>query len=124
VNSRAGTGEYVRMSEMLVAGKTGTAEVKRKFFVTQPQPDGTVQKIALVPATPERPTNTPWYRGFGADGTNVNHAWFMGFAPADDPQVAFAVMVEFGGSGGQTAGRIARKILTACLEHGHIKLRQ
>ena len=82
-----------------------------------------MQKVALVPASPDHPTDTPWYRGFGPEGTNVNHAWFMGFAPADDPQVAFAVMVEFGGSGGQTAGRIARKILTACIEHGHIKLK-
>ena len=35
--------------------------------------------------------------------------------------LAFAVMVQYGGSGGAVAGRAATKILTACIEHGHIK---
>jgi penicillin-binding protein 2 len=38
------------------------------------------------------------------------HAWFMGYAPAHDPQVAMAVLIEYGGSGGQTAGPVARAI--------------
>ncbi len=36
------------------------------------------------------------------------HAWFTGFAPADDPQIVVTVIVEEGGSGGQVAGPIAR----------------
>mgnify|MGYP002814336048 CR=1 FL=1 len=39
------------------------------------------------------------------------HAWFLGFAPADDPRIAFAVMVEHGGHGGVAAADIAKKIL-------------
>jgi penicillin-binding protein 2 len=39
------------------------------------------------------------------------HAWFLGFAPADDPKIAFVVMVEHGGHGGVTAADIAKKIL-------------
>jgi len=31
------------------------------------------------------------------------HAWFTGFAPYDDPQIAIAVIVEEGGQGGQLA---------------------
>lgn len=38
------------------------------------------------------------------------HAWFTGFAPADNPRLAVAVIVEEGGSGGQTAGPVARQI--------------
>ena len=48
----------------------------------------------------------------------LNLAWFIGFAPADDPQVAIAILVE--GvipqdqvQGGLTAAPIARDILTA-----------
>jgi len=37
-----------------------------------------------------------------------DHAWFAGFAPRDDPKVAFVVMVEHGGHGGGIAARIAR----------------
>ena len=44
------------------------------------------------------------------------HAWFIGFAPADRPRVAAAVVVEHGGSGGRVAAPIAAKILRAALE--------
>jgi len=39
------------------------------------------------------------------------HAWFCGFAPADDPTVAFAVLLENAGHGGAEAAPVARKIL-------------
>ncbi|QAY69552.1 peptidoglycan D,D-transpeptidase FtsI family protein [Xylanimonas protaetiae] len=49
------------------------------------------------------------------------HAWFTAFAPADDPQVAIAVIVEHGGdlaqgaTGGRLAAPIARAVLQAAL---------
>ena len=49
------------------------------------------------------------------------HAWFIGFAPADDPQVAVAVLVEDGGSlgseatGGKLAAPIAQAVMRAVL---------
>ena len=43
------------------------------------------------------------------------HAWFVGYAPADDPKIAVCVLVEEGGSGGQTAAPIARKMFDAYL---------
>ncbi|HYV59616.1 MAG TPA: penicillin-binding transpeptidase domain-containing protein [Acidimicrobiia bacterium] len=53
----------------------------------------------------------------GKTGTAQNqqgapHAWFVGFAPAEDPQVVVAVMVEHGGSVGSeaTGGRVAAPI--------------
>lgn len=39
-----------------------------------------------------------------------SHAWFTGFAPAEDPQIVVTVVVEEGGSGGQTAAPAARSI--------------
>lgn len=38
------------------------------------------------------------------------HAWFTGFAPVEDPQLAVTVIVEEAGSGGQVAAPIARSI--------------
>ena len=49
------------------------------------------------------------------------HAWFIGFAPAEDPQVAVAVVVEEGGdvgseaTGGRVAAPIARQMMRAVL---------
>lgn len=39
------------------------------------------------------------------------HAWFVGFAPADNPKIAIAVVVENAGSGGSVAGPIARDVI-------------
>lgn len=39
------------------------------------------------------------------------HAWFVGFAPAYDPKIAVAVVVENAGSGGGNAGPIAREVM-------------
>jgi penicillin-binding protein 2 len=40
-----------------------------------------------------------------------DHAWFVGFAPRDDPKIAWAVFVQNGGHGGTTAAPIARTVL-------------
>lgn len=40
-----------------------------------------------------------------------DHALFIAFAPAEDPQIALAVIVENGGHGGSAAGPIARKVM-------------
>lgn len=49
------------------------------------------------------------------DGGIKNHAWFVCFAPSDDPQVAVAVVSELGGVGGEVAAPLARQILQAVL---------
>lgn len=51
----------------------------------------------------------------GKTGTAENaagppHAWFIGFAPATKPQIAIAIVVEHGGSGGASAAPIARRV--------------
>jgi len=45
-----------------------------------------------------------------------DHALFIAFAPADDPQIAVAVIVENGGSGGSVAAPIARTIMDTYLQ--------
>lgn len=37
------------------------------------------------------------------NGNKITHAWFLGFAPFDDPEIAVVIMVENGGHGGYTA---------------------
>ena len=49
-----------------------------------------------------------------ADGDS--HAWFIGFAPADAPEVAVAVIVENGGTGGAVAAPIAQRVMQTALE--------
>ena len=46
------------------------------------------------------------------------HAWFAGYAPADDPQIAVAVIVENGGedAAGATGGRVAAPIFRAVVQ--------
>jgi penicillin-binding protein A len=51
----------------------------------------------------------------------ASHAWFISFAPADDPKVAVAVFVESGSAGndatgGQVAAPIAHDVMQAVLE--------
>ena len=46
---------------------------------------------------------------------NTAHAWFAGFAPAEDPRVAVVVLVENGGSGGSVAAPIAKQVIAAAL---------
>jgi len=43
------------------------------------------------------------------------HAWFAGFAPADDPQAVVVVIIENAGSGGEQAAPIARRVLEVLL---------
>ncbi len=55
------------------------------------------------------------------DPKQAPHAWFISFAPADDPQVAVAVIVEDGGvnhseiGGGRVAAPIARAVMEAVM---------
>ncbi len=82
VQDRHGTAyKTVRLPNVKIAGKTGTAEV---------------------------------------GGRLPDHAWFAGYVPADEPKVAFAVVIEHGGSGGKVAGPVAKEFVKMLLELGVI----
>ena len=55
------------------------------------------------------------------------HAWFIAFAPVDDPEIALAVLVENGGGGSEVAAPVARAVLDhyllkpSLLEQSHVK---
>lgn len=47
-----------------------------------------------------------------------DHAWFAGYAPADNPRIAFAIVLEHAGSGSKAAGPVARQLVEAFLADG------
>ncbi len=85
VNEEGGTAYKERTNKVVIAGKTGTAQVSRVG-----------QKSGIDP-------HLIWY-------FNRDHAWFAGFAPYDDPEIAIAVLVEHGGGGGHNAAPIAMRM--------------
>ncbi|QAX81680.1 penicillin-binding protein 2 [Candidatus Pseudomonas adelgestsugas] len=56
-------------------------------------------------------------------GRHLDHALFVGFAPADDPKIAVAVMVENGESGSRVAAPVVRQVMDAWLltDDGRLK---
>jgi len=72
------------------AGKTGTAQV---FTLKENQK----------------------YKASEAEERLRDHAWFIAYAPADNPTIAISVLVENGGFGAAAAAPIARKVLDAYL---------
>lgn len=61
----------------------------------------------------------------GKTGTAQNphgepHAWFIGFAPFDDPQIAICIFIENGGGGGAVAAPIAHEIISLLLKENKL----
>ncbi len=68
----------------------------------------------------------PGFKFGGKTGTaqvegKSSHAWYVGFAPANNPQIAFCVMVENGGYGGSNCGPIVKEIIKYCRSSELIK---
>lgn len=51
------------------------------------------------------------YNASSIDERHRDHALFIAYAPAEDPTIALAVIVENGGHGGSAGGPIARKVM-------------
>jgi len=52
------------------------------------------------------------------DPRQLPHSWFIGFAPADNPRFAIAVIKEFAGYGSEEAAPVGKKVLEAALKLG------
>ena len=78
-----GTARGIAMQDLEICGKTGTAQVSRY----------TTRDAYLASAKQLR-----------------DHAWFAGYAPRENPQIAWAVMVEHAGFGASAAAPIAQKL--------------
>jgi penicillin-binding protein 2 len=89
VNS--GTGHLAAVSGLDICGKTGTVQVISKEKRSE---------LGLPQSTGQ------------ANGANPfdDHAWFVGFAPKNAPEIAVAAFVEHGGVGGMAAAPIAAEV--------------
>ncbi len=92
VESSAGTGTAAQIPGVIVAGKTGTAEL------TTTQGPG---------ASPSSNSN--------AD----TDAWFVGYAPVGHPKIVVGALFPQNGAGGATAAPAVRQVLIAALQHLH-----
>jgi penicillin-binding protein 2 len=90
IEGQRGTARRIGNEQYRIAGKTGTAQV---FTIAQDEE----------------------YDADELDKKLHNHALFIAYAPVEDPQIAVAVVVEHGGSGGAVAAPIARAIMDAHL---------
>lgn len=72
---------------------------------------GTATKLKGQTYTAAGKTGSAEYNSVKTD----SHAWFTGFAPADDPQISVTVIIEGAGSGGDFAVPIARRLFDAYL---------
>jgi penicillin-binding protein 2 len=80
-----GTGGAARLPDIVVGGKTGTAQIvsiKGKMIKTEDLP----YEIR-------------------------DHAWFIGFAPASDPEICVVALVEHGGHGGSAAAPLVKAVM-------------
>ena len=97
VNGIGGTAARakLKLKDVKMGGKTGTTQVRRISLKERQQGI-------------KRDEDLPWkYR---------NHAWFMAYAPHDNPKYAVAVIVEHGRSGSGVAAPIASKILEEAIK--------
>ncbi|MCG3119938.1 MAG: Peptidoglycan D,D-transpeptidase MrdA [bacterium] len=72
-----------------------------------------------------RAAQVPGISAAGKTGTAQNphgedHAWFIGFAPFEDPQIAWCVFIENGGGGGAKAAPIAKGIISLLLNENKL----
>jgi peptidoglycan glycosyltransferase len=95
----SGTGVGARVPGVVVAGKTGTAEL-RSTVNEDPEP---LQPGASPTPQPEE------------DKTDTD-AWFVAFAPFRHPRVAVAVLLVGQGAGGETAAPAAKTVIEAALD--------
>ena len=95
VNDEGGTAYSAQANNVIMAGKTGTAQAAQR-----PRAD-VVERLKADPLALSR--LTAWLQN--------DHAWFVGYAPAADPDIVVVVFVEHGGSGGHNAAPIAAKIV-------------
>jgi penicillin-binding protein 2 len=92
VQEPRGTGGRARVEGVLVAGKTGTAQVVRLEHTEH-------LKEHEVPIR------------------NRDHAWFAAFAPVEGAEIVVSVIVEHGGHGGSAAAPLAQRVLARYFEH-------
>ncbi len=92
VEDSRGTAHGIRQKSVSMAGKTGTAQVVGLA-------EGANRKL-LEKITKHK---------------ERDHAWFVGYAPAGDPQIVVGALVEHGGHGSSAAAPLVQKVILSYL---------
>jgi len=105
---RNGTGTSAAIPGVVVAGKTGTAELGG--------PNGACTNSQAEAAAGQSRSQEAEANGCDSESNpQSTDAWFASFAPATDPKIAVAVLMVRDGFGGATAAPVARQVLEAGL---------
>ncbi|MDI1360765.1 penicillin-binding protein 2 [Methylotenera sp.] len=101
--------------------KPENIDIVKRGMIAVTQPGGTAAAVgANAPYSIAAKTGTAQvigikqnakYNASSIDERHRDHALFIAYAPAEDPTIAIAVIVENGNHGGTTAGPIARKVM-------------
>ncbi len=78
---------------------------------------GTAHKFAQIPGV--RWGGKTGSAEHGKKGANLTHAWFVGFAPADNPRIAICAMAEDAGHGGDAAAPLAAEVVSHFLSRSN-----
>ncbi len=90
---------------LMTAPQARTLQSMMKEVVEQ----GTATKLKGLSYTAAGKTGSAEF----TDSTTDSHAWFTGYAPAEDPEICVTIIVENAGSGGSYAVPIAKRIFDA-----------
>ena len=105
VQSGTGAGAFKSMGRGLTAGgKTGTADREVTAYDREGKP------VVYIDSEGKQHTKR----------VGVTDSWFVGFAPAENPRIAYAVMVENGGQGAHVAAPISVKLIERAAELGYL----
>lgn len=89
---------------------TGQMDELRRAMMGVVQAGGTAASAALSGTALAGKTGTAQTVSMDRGGKQCDHAWFVGFAPADKPKIVVSVMLECGGHG-YLAARLASAII-------------
>lgn len=93
--------------------------VKEALVGVVGNPEGTAHRLSLLGIPMGGKTGTSQVVSLGKDCRGdrcEDHAWFVAFAPAEDPKIAVAVVVEHGGHGSSGAAPLAGEIIKEYLK--------
>lgn len=106
-------GKVEQAREPQVLGRAMSAEIAEEInkLMIQTTKSGTGTGASI------RNVQVSGKTGTAENETGNPHAWYVGFAPSEEPVVAVAVIVEQGGSGGKVAAPIGRDVIISVLNN-------